>query len=172
MATQLSSVVINYFSKGLSTLQHILQKAEEHAASQGKDATAEFIDAKLIDDMKPLTFQVQNSTSTVRKTLYRLQGQEDQPWEDNEKTFADLYARVEKARKLIQDADQGKIDELADSEVDLPLGPTTLKTTARESALNQGIPNFSFHLITAYAILRSKGVPVGKRDFIGSFLGF
>lgn len=51
-----------------------------------------------------------------------------------------------------------------------PLGPTSLQLTAEASALNQGIPNFFFHLQTAYAILRSKGVPIGKRDYIGSFL--
>jgi hypothetical protein len=52
-----------------------------------------------------------------------------------------------------------------------PLGPRSVEVTAQASALNQGVPNFFFHLNIAYAILRSKGVPLGKRDYIGSFLG-
>ncbi len=52
-----------------------------------------------------------------------------------------------------------------------PFGPNGLELTAQASALNQGLPNFFFHLNIAYAILRSKGVPLGKRDYIGSFLG-
>ncbi|KAK4649814.1 hypothetical protein QC762_704830 [Podospora pseudocomata] len=170
MSLTLSSITISTFSKGLSTLVHILQKAEEYAASQGLDANAEYINARLIDDMLPLTFQVQNATNTVRKTLTRSQGKADQPWEDGEKTFADLYARIEKARQVIKEADAAAIDAKADETVDLALGPTTIKIVSRDSVLNQGIPNFFFHLNTAYAILRSKGVPVGKRDYIGSFL--
>lgn len=119
MSLTLSSITISTFSKGLSTLVHILQKAEEYAASQGLDANAEYINARLIDDMLPLTFQVQNVTNTVRKTLTRSQGKADEPWEDGEKTFAGLYARIEKARQVIKEADAAAIDAKADETVDL-----------------------------------------------------
>ncbi len=53
-----------------------------------------------------------------------------------------------------------------------PFGPRSLELTGETLALNQAVPNLFFHLTTAYAILRSKGVPLGKKDYIGSFLGF
>ncbi|KAK4163860.1 hypothetical protein QBC43DRAFT_318838 [Cladorrhinum sp. PSN259] len=170
MSITLSSITLTTFSSGLDTLTHILKKAQEHAASQSVDADATFPSARLIEDQLPLTFQVQTTTSTVRKILARLQGQEDQPWEDKETTFAELFARIEKTKKLVAEADKAKIDERADVEVELPLGQTTLKLSSKDSALNFGIPNFFFHLNTAYSILRAKGVPVGKRDYISSFL--
>ncbi|KAK3995914.1 hypothetical protein QBC44DRAFT_318751 [Cladorrhinum sp. PSN332] len=171
MALTLSSLTISTFTSGLNTLEHILKQAQEHASTQSIDADSTFPSARLIQDQLPLTFQVQTTTSTVRKVLARLQGQEDKPWEDKESTFAELFERIEKARKVIAEADASKIDERAEVEVELPLGGSaTLKLSAKDSALNQGIPNFYFHLNTAYSILRAKGVPVGKRDYIGSFL--
>lgn len=119
MSLTLSSLTLQTFSSGLSTLSHILKKAQDHA---GGDADSVFPSARLIDDQLPLTFQVQTATSTVRKTLARLQGQEDdgQPaWEDKETTFAELFERIETAKKLISGADAAKIDERAEAEVEL-----------------------------------------------------
>ncbi|KAL2134418.1 hypothetical protein VTI74DRAFT_257 [Chaetomium olivicolor] len=170
MALTLSEVVLPVFSKGLNTLAHILTVAEEHAKSNNLDPDTEYPNARLIDDMLPLSFQVQNATSTVRRTLARLEGKEDQPWEDNEKTIADLRARVAKAQELLASADRGLVDKRAEEVVELPLGKQSVQLTAKASALNQGVPNFFFHLQTAYTILRAKGVPIGKKDYIGSFL--
>ncbi|KAM7200840.1 protein of unknown function (DUF1993) domain containing protein [Naviculisporaceae sp. PSN 640] len=171
MTLTLSSVVLPTFSRGLDTLTHILKAAQEHAATNGIDADATYPNARLVEDMRPLTFQVQNSTRTVLRVVHRLQGTAEDTWEDNETTFADLYARIEKAQELIKKADAKAIDERAETEVEVPFGPQTFKFTAKDSALNQGIPNFFFHLQTAYAILRAQGVPIGKRDYISSFLG-
>ncbi|KAK4231618.1 hypothetical protein QBC38DRAFT_354582 [Podospora fimiseda] len=172
MATiTLSSLTLSTFSTGLQTLTHILQKAQSHATSQSLDPDTNYPSARLIEDQLPLTFQIQNATTTIRKTLNRLQGIQDQPWEDTETTFAELFERIEKAKKVIEGSDKEKIDERAGEEVELPLGQTTIKLSARDSVLNQAIPNFYFHLNTAYSILRAKGVPVGKRDYIGAWVG-
>jgi hypothetical protein len=117
MALTLSEVVIPTFQKGLNTLTHILTVAKEHAGTIGLDPDAEYPGARLADDMLPLSFQVQNATTTVRRTLARLQGTEDQPWADDEKTVADLLARVEKARALVEAADKALIDARAEEVV-------------------------------------------------------
>ncbi|KAM7215610.1 protein of unknown function (DUF1993) domain containing protein [Rhypophila decipiens] len=171
MSLTLSSVVLPTFSKGLDTLTHILQAAQEHASKNDINADDTYPNARLVDDMRPLTFQVQNSTRTVLRVVSRLQGTAEETWEDKETTFADFYERIDKARNILRNADVKKIDERAETQVEVPLGPQVFKISAKDSALNQGIPNFFFHLQTAYAILRAQGVPIGKRDYIGSFLG-
>ncbi|KAK3322931.1 hypothetical protein B0H66DRAFT_555517 [Apodospora peruviana] len=167
----LSELVIETFTKGLGSLTQILQKAEEHAKATGIDADAVYPSARLVDDMLPLTFQVQIATRTVLKVLTRLQGGDATiDWEDDEKTFADLYKRIDKAREVILSADKGVIDGRQLEIVEVPAGPQVLKLTGKDSVLNQGIPNFYFHLQTAFAILRARGVPIGKWDYIGSYL--
>ncbi|KAK0631087.1 hypothetical protein B0T17DRAFT_616653 [Bombardia bombarda] len=168
----LSTLVTETFSKGLKTLTHILEVAEKHAKENGVDANT-YLDARLIDDMKPLSFQVQVATNTVAKTISRLQGLPDatDAWTSDETTVEQLHARIKKAEAIIAAADASVIDAKAGEQVDLPFGPQILQLTARESALNQGIPNFYFHVQTAYAILRAQGVPIGKRDYISSFFG-
>ncbi|KAK3368699.1 hypothetical protein B0H63DRAFT_80189 [Podospora didyma] len=172
MATlTLAYVVIPTFTSGLNTLSHILSVAEAHAKANGLDADAEYPSASLTEDMRPLSFQVQNATSTVRRTLARLTGTPEPVWEDKEVTLADLRARIAKAHALLKEADAAAVNARAEQTVDLPLGPTAvIKLSAQDSALKQGIPNFFFHLQTAYAILRLKGVPIGKKDYITSFL--
>lgn len=119
MTLTLSEVVIPTFSKGLNTLTHILTAAQEHAKAHNLDADAEYPGARLIDDMLPLAFQVQNATKTVHLTLARLQGKEAQPWENDEKTVADLLARVERARELLKSADAAAVDARAEETVTL-----------------------------------------------------
>ena len=98
MSIQLSDLVLSTFSKGLNTLAHILDVAEQYASSQSLSADAEYPNARLIDDMKPFTFQIQNAATNIKRTLARLQGQEFQPWEDKETTIADLRERIARAQ--------------------------------------------------------------------------
>lgn len=115
----LSEVVLPTFSKGLDTLTHILQSAQDHAAKNGIDADKVYPGARLIEDMRPLSFQVQNSTRTILRVVHRLQGTTEEVWQDDETTFADLYARIEKARGVIAAADRAVIDARADTEVEV-----------------------------------------------------
>lgn len=119
MTLTLSTVVLPTYAKGLATLSHLLTTAAAHAKANNLDPDAEYPGARLVADMLPLAFQVQNATSTVRRTLARLQGVEDQAWADDEKTVEDLLARVEKARALVEAADAGVIDARAGETVTL-----------------------------------------------------
>ncbi|GKT67066.1 helix-turn-helix-domain containing protein type [Colletotrichum tofieldiae] len=163
--------VIPVFIKGLKTFDHILNKAEEHAKANNVDANT-YPEARLVEDQLPLTFQVQNATKTVKTNIARLTGVELEPFENKEKTIEDLHKRIQEALDLLSKVDAAAVNAKADNEVDLPIfGGKVLKVTAKEAALSHGVPNFFFHLNAGYAILRSKGVPVGKADYLGSFLG-
>ena len=108
----LSSLLTSTFTKGLNTLTHILKQAEAHAASTGVSPDS-YLAARLVEDMRPLAFQLQNVTKHVRMTLNRLTGVEDIPWEDNESTFAEFYARIERAKAFVEGVDSGLVDARA-----------------------------------------------------------
>lgn len=115
----LSEVVIPTFAKGLKTLDHIINRAEQHAKENGLDPNLEYPDTRLVEDMRPFTFQVQNATTTVRKTLSRLTGQEIEAWKDDERSIADLHRRISLALSLLESADTKQIDDRADDQVEL-----------------------------------------------------
>ncbi|KAK3369642.1 hypothetical protein B0T24DRAFT_669033 [Lasiosphaeria ovina] len=167
----LSQVVLPTFTRGLTTLSHILTVAATHAKSADLDADAEYAPAQLIADMKPLTFQVQTATTTVRKALARLLGAQDAApaWADDEKTLADLQARIASTQALLAAADAATIDARAAEIVEVPFWGSVYKLAGQDAALKQAIPNFFFHVQTAFAILRAKGVPIGKRDYLSNF---
>ncbi|KAK0617589.1 hypothetical protein B0T14DRAFT_498577 [Immersiella caudata] len=169
-----TSYILSTFHKGLNSLSHILQLAESHAAEQNLDFNAEYLPASLAPDMKPLSFQIQNATNTIKLHLGRLRGEGYPIWEDDEGTIEELYARIEKTRGYLRDFEKedgegvrGRLEE--GCEVEMNWGSLKVKTKAGYGALHHGIPNFFFHLQTAYAILRSKGVPLGKKDYIEEF---
>ncbi|KAH8804511.1 hypothetical protein F5884DRAFT_734879 [Xylogone sp. PMI_703] len=162
-------VVIPTFIKGLKTFDHILTKAEQFAKEKGLDANATYFNARLVEDQNPLVFQIQNATKAVKVNLGRL-GIASEAFIDKENTFADLHSRIQEALDLLQSVDPAVVNAQAENEVDLPFGGKVHKVPGRVAALNQGIPNFFFHLNTGYSILRAKGVPLGKADYIGSFL--
>jgi len=112
MATiTVSDHVTSTFLKGLNTLSHVLDVAEAHAATTGADPTADYLPARLIDDMRPLSFQILNLTRNTKAVLDRLSGAETPAWEDNEKTWAEFRARIDKAKAYIEGVDKKAIDE-------------------------------------------------------------
>lgn len=115
----LYEVVVPTLKKGLQTFDHILNKAEQYAVEKGLDANTVFPEARLIDDQKPLTFQVQNATKTVKVTVGRLTGVESEPWENNEKTFADLHKRIREALDLLETVDAAVVATRTTATVEL-----------------------------------------------------
>ncbi|KAK2685291.1 hypothetical protein QWA68_015949 [Fusarium oxysporum] len=157
------SVVL--LQRGMSTLANILKKASEHT-----DA-ASFPAAKLYEDMLPLSSQVQRASNTAKSSISRLTGVEADAWDDSEKTLDGLIARCEKTVSLLKGVDAKLIEGRETAKVELSLGSAgTRQFTGKEYILTYVVPNFFFHLQTAYAILRMKGVPLGKGDFLGPFM--
>ncbi|KAL8404782.1 hypothetical protein RB594_009596 [Gaeumannomyces avenae] len=159
------------FAKGLKTMDAILTKAEAHAAEQGVDAET-YPGEKLVEGMLPLSFQVQVVSNTAKKWVQRITGAELPEWEDNETTMAQLHARVKKTLDLLATVDATAVNGKEDNVVELQMGKAGSRNLpAKDYTFNYAIPNFFFHLQTAYAILRAKGVPLGKSDYLGPFLG-
>lgn len=111
----LYEVAVPTFTRGLKTLDHILTKAEEYAKEKGIDADAEYIQARLIEDQLPLLFQVQNSTRSVKTYVDHLTGVATEPFENNEKTFAELHARISVALELLKTVQPAVADARGES---------------------------------------------------------
>jgi hypothetical protein len=156
------------FEIGLNALSAILDKAEAHAEAKRIDLAA-LLSARLFPDMFPFTRQVQSACDQAKNGGARLAGVDPPRYEDNEKTIAELKARIAKTIDYIKTLDAGKIDASAEREIAFPLGPNTKGHMKGADYLNHfALPNFHFHLATAYDILRHNGVEIGKRDFLGA----
>ncbi|RDI97250.1 DUF1993 domain-containing protein [Dyella solisilvae] len=154
------------FLRALHNLQHVLRKGEAHAEARKYDA-ALLLQARLTPDMLPLTRQVQIATDMAKNGCARLAGVEPLKFEDNESTFAELHARIDRAVEYIK---HFKADQIDGSET----RTVTIKTRSGEQQfegqgylLHYVIPNLFFHCTTAYAILREAGAELGKADFLG-----
>ena len=164
----ISTASIPVFEIGLNALSVILDKAEAHAEAKKIDPTV-LLNARLFPDMFPLTRQVQIACDQAKNGAARLAGLEPPKHEDNEKTFAELKARIAKALAYVKTLDAKAIDAGADRQVTFPLGPNNNGHMKGVDFLNHFVlPNFYFHLTTAYDILRHCGLEVGKRDFLGA----
>jgi hypothetical protein len=167
MANQAYDVMSAIFTKMLPNLKSILSKAEADAKARKIDPQV-FLQARLAPDMFALTRQVQIVTDQVKGGLARLSGSDVPSWEDNESTFADLQARVDKAIAYVKTFKPEQFEGADTRKVELKFPNATFSFNGRDYLINFVLPNFYFHMTTAYAILRHNGVPLGKRDFTGS----
>ena len=162
----MSHAAIPSFEIGLNALSAILDKAQAYAEAKRFDP-AILLDARLFPDMFPLTRQVQIACDLAKNGGARLAGAEPPKHEDNEKTIAELEARIAKTVAFVRTLDGAKINAAADREITFPLGPENKGHMRGADYLNHFVlPNFYFHLSTAYGILRHCGVELGKRDFL------
>ncbi|MES2014062.1 MAG: DUF1993 family protein [Pseudomonadota bacterium] len=152
--------------KTLSNLRQLLEKAATHAEAKKIDP-AVLINARLYPDMFPLSRQVQIATDMAKGAASRLAGNEVPKYEDNEATFPELVARLDKTIALLQTFKPENIDGSEDNTITLPMRDRTLTFNGLAYLLDYVLPNVYFHTTTAYAILRHNGVEIGKKDFIG-----
>jgi hypothetical protein len=156
------------FVRMLNNLSVILDKAAAHAEAKKIDP-AVFINARLAPDMLPLARQVQIATDGVKGCAARLAGIEVPSFPDTESTFPELKARVAKTIAFLQSVPAAKIDGSEARKVTLKLGGKDETFLGQPYLLDFVIPNFYFHVTTAYAILRHNGVEIGKGDYLGRF---
>jgi hypothetical protein len=124
--------------------------------------------AKLADDMFPLTRQVQVASDNAKGAVSRLAGREIPKWEDNEASFAELQARIAKTLDYLASFGAADFEGAADREIEIKTSRGALTFTGTRYLLHHALPNFYFHVTTAYDILRHEGVPLGKPDFLGA----
>lgn len=151
----------------LRNLRIILEKANAHAEAR-KISPSVLVNARLFPDMFPLSRQVQIAADIAKNAACRLAGIDPPKYEDNESTFPELVARLDKTIALIETFRPGQIDGTEDKIINLPMhDKTTLTFNGLSYLLGFVMPNVYFHVTTVYAILRHNGVEIGKQDFLG-----
>ncbi len=151
------------FINQLNGLKNVLTKAEAHAKEAGLDEATLLNDA-LIADMFPLKKQVQLSSDHSKGTVARLSGKENPKMEDTEATFAELQSRLDKTIEFIQSVSQADFVGAEERQIILHYYPGKYML-GKDYARFYALPNFMFHVTTAYGIIRKNGVQIGKADF-------
>jgi hypothetical protein len=149
----------------LKSLSALLSKAESHCEARKIDPAA-LLGARLYPDMFPLTRQVQIASDTAKGTAARLAGIEIPKFEDNETSFADLHARIDKTIAFLDSLTPAQFEGAESRRIVLELRDRTLEFSGADYLTTWASPNFMFHVTTAYALLRHNGVEIGKRDFL------
>lgn len=166
MTISMYEASVPVFSGVLKNLSHVLAKGEAFAKAQGIDA-GELLAGRLAPDMFPLVRQVQIATDHAKGAPARLAGKDILKLADDEASFADLQARIATVRDHLKTYAAGEIDGSDDKPILIKAGALELNFTGQQYLLNYALQNFNFHVVTAYGILRHKGVPLGKGDFFG-----
>jgi hypothetical protein len=166
MSLSLYEVTVPVFIRALGNLSEILKKGRAFADEKGLPH-AELLEARLFPDMAPLTAQIQRASDGSRFTVKRISGQEIPAMEDTETSFDELEARIQATIAFLETVSAASLDGRDEVPIEVKTPNVTLNFTGRSFVLDFVLPNFFFHVTTAYAILRHKGVPLGKRDYLG-----
>lgn len=150
----------------LRNLREILKKGAAHAEDRGVDPGV-LVNCRLYPDMFPLSRQVQIATDVVKGFAARVAGQSPPKYDDDESTFDELVERVDKTILFLESFEPGQIDGTEEKEVRLLLRSGDVTLTGLDYLNHFVMPNFYFHVTTAYALLRHNGVELGKKDFMG-----
>jgi hypothetical protein len=149
----------------LKNLSAVIAKAEAHCEARKIDPNA-FLSSRLYPDMLPFTAQVLIATDNAKGAAARLAGIEIPKFEDNEKTFPELHARIDKTIAFLDTLTEGQFADAATRDVVLQLRDRKLEFKGADYLTTWALPNFFFHVTTAYALLRHGGVEIGKRDYM------
>jgi hypothetical protein len=156
------------FRQMLSSLTTILDKAAAHAASRDVDP-AVLLASRLYPDMLPLVSQVQIASDNAKGCSARLAGVDVPRYADTESSIDELKARLRKTIDFIETLQPAQFEGAETRQIKLQLGPQAMTFVGKAYLLHFVLPNFMFHVTTAYDILRHNGVELGKRDYIGRF---
>ncbi|MGH6817397.1 MAG: DUF1993 domain-containing protein [Methylovirgula sp.] len=168
MAFSLSEASIPAFLVGLGTLSSLLDKADAFATAKKIDPCV-LLNFRLAPDMFPFVRQVQIATDQAKNGSARLAGVEPPRFEDDETTLDQLRARLAKTVAFLKTLDAKAIGASAQREITFPFGPNKVgHMKGGDYLVHFVLPNFYFHVATAYGILRHCGVELGKRDFLGA----
>jgi uncharacterized protein len=167
MTLSMYSASVPVLVRGLTNLSAILDKAVASAEARKIDP-AVFVAARLAPDMNPFTAQIQTASDSAKGAGARLTGTEAPSFPDNETTFPELQARIQKTIDYLQSLKPEQFDGAETRDVVMKFPNGEMKFTGQDFLLRFALPNFYFHLTTAYAILRHNGVEIGKMDFLGA----
>lgn len=166
MKISMYTMSVETFLPMLATLSTLLDQGLQHAA-QKKFDPAVLVNARLAPDMFPLSRQIQIACDMAKNGSSRLAGQEAPRFEDNESTMEELRTRIARTIDHLKSIAASAIDGSEERDIKIPMRERTIEMKGLPFLRAWALPNFYFHVITAYAILRQNGVEIGKRDFLG-----
>ena len=171
MTIALSQLFKSSTTQSFRALVNMLEKAKAHAAEAGAEEGA-YLENRLYPDMHPMKWQVQMIAEFAVRGAARLQGVAaddlpDTPYDAD--SFDALIARVKQCDEIVKEADDAVLDKAHDMKITIPVGPDdVMEFDGKTYATMFFLPNLHFHVTTAYALLRSQGVKIGKRDYMGA----
>jgi uncharacterized protein len=166
MTTSMYSASVPVFQHMLRNLVHILDKGEANAQARKIDP-AVLAAARLAPDMLPFTRQILIACDGAKNGVARISGVEAPKFEDNEASFPELKARVQKTLDFLATVPAAKMEGTEDKDITFPVGRESTRTMKAQAYLGTWVlPNFFFHVTTAYVILRHNGVDLGKTDYL------
>jgi uncharacterized protein len=165
MANDLFDYSTPIFTRHLRILDDIVAIAERHATDHNIDAGA-LIFGRLYPDMFPFTGQVRAACGTAQRATARLLGLEPPDAVENDATFEAIHEHIRKVVVFVSGFTEADFDGADKRTVAFPAANGTIPLTARDYLTKFALPNFYFHIATAYDILRHNGVPLGKRDYL------
>ena len=169
MTSPMYTSSVPVFKQLLTASKAILSQAEAHATAKSIEPDA-LLQARLYPDMFPLVKQVQIAADFARGVTARLASVEVPSFEGKEKSFADLDDLLAKTLKFLDGVNAAQFEGSETKEIVLRPGtPKEKKLSGQAYLSNYGLPQFLFHVTTAYALLRHNGLPIGKRDFMGAY---
>ncbi|GAB3384001.1 DUF1993 domain-containing protein [Lysobacter fragariae] len=169
MTVSMHAASVPVFKQILGALADVLAKAETHATERKIDPAA-FLQSRLFPDMFPLVRQVQIASDFAKSVPARLAGEDVPSYEDAEQTFSELQARIAKTLAFIDGLDPARFEGSELREIVLRPGTPKERTlSGQDYLLRYGLPQFFFHVTTAYGLLRHGGVEIGKKDFMGAY---
>ncbi|WP_404337589.1 DUF1993 family protein [Sphingomonas sp. MMS12-HWE2-04] len=166
MASELYDLSVPALLRGFTAMSGFLDKARDWADANGV-AHSQLLEARLFDDMAPLTGQVQRASDAAKFAAARLGGVEAPSMADSETSFAELQDRIARTVAFLKTVPRAAIDGREDADIEVKTPSRSLHFKGLPYLTGFALPNFYFHVTTAYAILRHKGVPIGKMDYLG-----
>lgn len=158
----LYEITVPVFTRALHNLDHLLAKAAESGIDEQS-----LIEARLAPDMLPFSKQVQIACDTAKLAVTRLAQTAPRPMADDETTLAALRDRIARTIAYLKEADPAAFDGREEASITLALPNLELPFTGQSMVTDFTLPNFFFHVTTAYGLLRLKGVKLGKMDYLG-----
>jgi hypothetical protein len=172
MSVTLHAVSIEAFLPMLRNLGEILAKGQQHFIATGRDPI-ELMHCGLAPDMFPLAKQVQQACDKARNAAARLAGLDPPESKGTGRTIGELQSRIVETIRYIEGIPAAAYEGAEARTFELPLpGRKMLKVNGLQLTRDWMLPNFYFHVVTAYGILRHNGVDLGKRDFLGHAVAY
>jgi uncharacterized protein len=166
MKISMQAMSIGTFVSNLEHVSKFLDKGMQHAAAK-KFEPGVLVNARLAPDMFPLSRQIQIACDVAKNGSARLAGLDAPRFEDKESTLEELRARIARTIEYLKSIPANAFDGSEDRDIKIPIPERTIEMKGLPYLQTWALPNFYFHMVATYAILRHNGVELGKNDFLG-----